>query len=392
MARSLIQRRQEAERARVEAYEVSLRGVSQPARPAPSFDKAIHEAKRGFEADILRDAYAWRPQMKSRDAARLRLAAARYLFARYAVAEHLEQIWIDSSGLEPNEIKLRKRWYIVAAGGGSLYREGAGQWLSRREVHAFLNPLARLDFEAAVWQAIARSYSNDPGVVLRIARSRIAQTPRTELGFWREVVRFFCAHPATTEEMDDFRDYLGHCRRRNRAFSLKGRTLASLGRQMREWHRDLAAIERIDAARRRAEAAQARARGHTPAREPVGDGKWSGAAIADWSWSPAAKKGSKGPTNEQYLVIQLRTAADLVAETRAMHHCVASYAGKCIAGRASIWSLRRRAAGNTERLLTIELDRQCRAIQVRGFANRTARTEERKLLERWAKARGIDLP
>jgi PcfJ-like protein len=92
------------------------------------------------------------------------------------------------------------------------------------------------------------------------------------------------------------------------------------------------------------------------------------------------------------IVIQLRTTADLVAETRAMHHCVASYAAKCIAGLASIWSLRRRAAGNTERLLTIELDRQYRAIQVRGFANRTPRTEERKLLERWAKARWIDLP
>jgi hypothetical protein len=66
-----------------------------------------------------------------------------------------------------------------------------------------------------------------------------------------------------------------------------------------------------------------------------------------------------------------------------MHHCVA--------GRASIWS-RRRVAGNTTRLLTIELDRQYRAIQVRGFANRTTRPEERKLLDRWAKARGIDLP
>lgn len=89
---------------------------------------------------------------------------------------------------------------------------------------------------------------------------------------------------------------------------------------------------------------------------------------------------------------QVLRGFDLVAETRAMHHCVASYAAKCIAGHASIWSLRRRAAGNTDRLLTIELDRQCQAIQVRGFANRTPRSEERKLLERWAKARGIDLP
>src|SRR5262249_24317652 len=54
---------------------------------------------------------------------------------------------------------------------------------------------------------------------------------------WREVTRFFCAHPATVEEMDDFRDYLADCHRRNWGFSLKGRTLASLGRQMHEWQR-----------------------------------------------------------------------------------------------------------------------------------------------------------
>jgi len=382
-----MQRRREAERARVEAYEASLRRVSQRARPAPDFHRAIDEAKRGFEAEVLRDPYAWRPQMKTRDAARLRLAAARYLFARYPVAEHLEQIWVDCSGLGRDEIALRKRWYIVAAGGGSLYREGAGAWLSRKEVHAFLNPLGSPGFEAAIWQAIARSYSSDAGIVLRIARSRIARTPRAELGFWREVVRFFCARPTAVEEMDDLRDYLADCYLRNAEYSLKGRTLASLGRQMHEWHRDLEAIARIEAARRRADAARAGARGRA-LREASGGGSWRGAAIADWSWTPAAKDHS---TREAYLVIQLRTAADLVAETRAMHHCVASYADKCIAGQASIWSLRRRAAGNTERLLTIEIDRHYRAIQVRGFANRTARPEERKLLERWAKARGIDL-
>jgi hypothetical protein len=387
MARSLMQRRQEAERERVDAYEASLRRVSRRARQPPDFHKAIADAKVGFEAEVLRDPYAWRPQMKTRDAARLRLAAARYLFARYPVPEHLEQIWVDGGGLAREEIALRKRWFIVAAGGRSLYKEGAGAWLSRREVHAFLNPVGRLTFEEAIWQAIARSYASDPGVVLRIARSRIAWTPRAELGFWREVVRFFCTHPTSVEEMDDLRDYLADCYGRTPQFCLRGRTPASLRRQMREWHRDLAEIARIEAARRRAEAAHARALGQAVA--AGASGSWRGAAIADWSWSQAAKDRSR---REDYLVVQLRTAADLVAETRAMHHCVASYATKCIAGQASIWSLRRRAEGSTERLLTIELDRQHRAIQVRGFGNRTARTEERKLLERWAKARGIDLP
>jgi hypothetical protein len=252
MARSLIQRRQEAERARVEVYEASLRRVSQRARPAPDFHKAIAEARSGFEAAVVRDPWAWRPQMKTRDAARLRLAAARYLFARYPVGKHLEQIWVDHVGLERDEIVLRKRWYIVAAGGGSLYKERAGAWLSRKEVHAFLNPLGSPGFEAAIWQAIARSYADNAAIALRIARTRIVRTPRAELGFWREVVRFFCAHPATVEEMDDLRDYLADCRQREPGFSLKGRTLASLNRQMRCWHRDLEAIARIEAARRRA--------------------------------------------------------------------------------------------------------------------------------------------
>lgn len=385
MAHSLIQRRQEAERARVEAYELSLRHVSQRTRPPPDFENAINEVRRGFETEIVRDASAWKPRMKTRDTARLRLAAARFLFARYSVAEHLEQIWIDGAGLGVHEIALRKRWYVVAARGGSLYGAGASAWLTRKEVHAFLNPLGNVGFEAAIWQAIARSHANDSSVALRIARTRITQTPRAEHGFWREVVRFFCAHPTTVEEMDNLHDYLAACYRRDPEFSLKGRSLVSLGRQMREWHRDLEAVARIEAARRRAEAARNRARGL--AAEPV-DEAWRGAAIADWSWTTSSKDRAK---REEYVVVQLRTAADLVAETRGMRHCVVSYATKCIAGQASIWSLRRRAAGSVQRLLTIELDPRSRAVQVRGFANRPPLAEESKILERWAQARGIIL-
>jgi hypothetical protein len=388
MAKSLIQRRQEAERARVEAYEASLKRVTQRARPAPNFQRAIDEAKRGFECDAVRDGDAWQPQMKTRDPGRLRLAAARYLFARYPVAGHLEQIWIDDTGLGPGEIALRKRWYIVAANGGSLYKAGASDWLSRKEVHAFLNPLGDPDFEGAFWQAIARTLTGDHGVALKIAHSSIARTPRAEVCFWREVVRFFCTNPSTVAEMDDLRDFLADCFQRDPGFSLKGRRLGSLRRQMHAWHRDLEAIARIEAARRRAEAARARALGQTLPPDATLDGSWTGAAMADWSWSPTVQDRAK---QRQYVVIQLRTAADLVAETRAMHHCVASYAEKCIAGHASIWSLRHRMGGQTDRLLTIEVDGQWRAVQVRGFANRLAYPDERNILERWAKARGITL-
>ena len=91
------------------------------------------------------------------------------------------------------------------------------------------------------------------------------------------------------------------------------------------------------------------------------------------------------------MVRQLKQAADLVQESRAMPHCVSTYAARCISGGASIWSLRRCTRDRIDRLLTIEVDPQGCAVQVRGLANRLALPEERSILERWAKSRGIAL-
>lgn len=180
MAYSMIQRRQKAERERIEVYDAALRRARRRSRPAQDFHKAIEEAARGFTSEVVRDPGAWRPQLKTRDAARLRLAAARHLFARYPVPAALERIWIDDAGLDAEEVWLRRHWYVVVARGGSLYQAGAGQWLTRKEIHSFLNPPAGLDFDAAFWQAIARSYVGEPGPALCIARSRIARAAQRD--------------------------------------------------------------------------------------------------------------------------------------------------------------------------------------------------------------------
>ncbi|MFK0687393.1 PcfJ domain-containing protein [Mesorhizobium sp. IMUNJ 23033] len=279
---------------------------------------------------------------------------------------------------------LRKAWYIAVGRGDSLYKAGANAWLSRKEVHCFLNVAGDFTFDEAFWLAIARSYTDDPGLAARLARTKIARTPRGELAFSREVTRFFCGHPASKEEIDDLCDYIGAMHQRDAAYSLKGRTLASLRRQMLEWHRDIAAIERIEAMRRRAAG-----RGPPTAGPQSKSRAWDGSRLEDWEWRPSAKEAKAH--GERFFVRQLKTAEDLVAESRAMHHCVSMYAAKCIAGYASIWVLRRTALGKIERLLTIELDPQNRAVQVRGFGNRVASPEERKIVERWAKARGVVL-
>lgn len=380
MARSRIRRRHEAERERIAAYEATLRQVVRPLRQPPDFKRALDEAFAGL-GNAIRHRDAWRPQLKTRDPGRLRLAAARHLFAVYPVAAHIELIWLDASGLDANEIKLRKRWYIAAAGGQSLYKLGAGEWLTRKEVHCFLNPLAVLDFCETFWLAIARTYADDLGVAQRIARSKISRTPRGELAFWREAARFFAVNPLPVEEIDDLCDYLAARLERDRQYSLRGRTLASLERQMRDWHRDIAMVARIRTAQRQAEIR----RGSNGKDE----GGWAGSPLANWSWRPSDRKAST--RGEEFAVVQITKADDLVAESRAMHHCVWTYAAKCIAGHASIWSLRRKGVGRADRMLTIELDPRNRAVQVRGFGNRTARQDELQILGRWAQARGVTL-
>jgi hypothetical protein len=200
------------------------------------------------------------------------------------------------------------------------------------------------------------------------------------MAFWREVARLFCANSATINQIDDLSDYLAARQQRERGYSVKGRTMASLRRQMREWHRDLEMVARIEAARRRA------------FRERGGEdtGRWAGSPLADWSWMPSAREARV--RNEQFVVTQLITADELVAEGRAMHHCVSSYADYCMAGQTSIWSMRRGVTGSVKRLLTIEVNRANHAVQVRGFANRPATLDERQVVERWVQQRGVSLP
>lgn len=381
MKRSMIQRRQAAERERIELCNAALRRVARRTRLTPDFSKAIEEAERGFSSEVERDPQAWHPQMKTRDAARLRLAAARHLFALYPVHAMLERIWIDDTGLSADEVRLRRQWYVTAARGGSLYKAGASTWLTRKEVHAFLHPTAGLSFVEAFWEAIARSYTDDPALALRIARSKIGRTPREEIDFWRGVARFFCVNPASLETIDDLCDYLAECRRGHPGYKLEGRTLPALIRRMHEWHHDIAAIERIEAMRRRAHGRTASA--------STANAVWVGSPLADWEWVPSSKEAkAKG---ERFVVRQLKQAEDLVMESRAMRHCVSTYAGKCIAGRASIWSLRRCTKDRIDRLLTIEVDQQAQAVQLRGHGNRLANADERNVVERWAKARSITL-
>ena len=259
---------------------------------------------------------AWRPQMKTRDPARLRLAAARHLFARYPVAR---ASWSRSgSTAAPSSLPRSP-----CASAGTSWRPAAarsivlgGRRLAVAQGGAMRSSMRR---RASPSRRRCGRRSRVPIATIppSCGGSRVPGSCRRrapELAFRREVARFFCAHP-TTGRGDGRSARLPrglprassavqpegpHARRRSR-------------RQMHAWHHDLAAIARIEAARLRAEAAQAPCAwtSGAHARRPMAAGRAPRSQTGHWT--PAAKDRSK---REVYLVVQLRTAADLVAETQ----------------------------------------------------------------------------
>jgi hypothetical protein len=144
------------------------------------------------------------------------------------------------------------------------------------------------------------------------------------------------------------------------AFSIKGRTLQSLLRLMRDWHRNLGIAGSAGPSR-------------------------------SWTRSPLQPMLLEEPTQDasapprRWQMIELTNSAQLRTEGVALHHCVASYADRCCLGISRIWSLRLRRGEKVHHVLTIEIDPKTRAVvQARGRANRAASGKPLRLLQDWA--------
>jgi PcfJ-like protein len=90
---------------------------------------------------------------------------------------------------------------------------------------------------------------------------------------------------------------------------------------------------------------------------------------------------------QSFVFEQLRTTQAFKAEGSALSHCVASYRKLCRQKiqKTSIWSLSVRVQPlKTEKILTIQVS-ATQIVQVRGYKNRFATKEERRLIQTWAK-------
>jgi hypothetical protein len=322
------------------------------------------EACRGF---ALRAPEAWRCRLRSWSPERRFLDLVRFTFARYRVARHLEGAWIEqarvAAGDRPRDdgVDFRHRWYIVAAQGGSLYKEVAHPYLSKLETHHFLNaPDNLITTERAFWYAIARAQTRDVSVAVKVACARF---PDFMVGgrFWPAAARYFARNPISISEMNDLIDFFQAARDEDERFSLSGRSLDGLRRRMAEWHRML---------RRR---------------ETVCGGIWEGHPLPDEDYEAGSDD-----RRAIWRFRQIKTGNGLFKEGRRMRHCVAFYKPDCMSGGISIWSLIcEYPIGKLNLGVTIELRDDGVIVQCRGFANRLPYPNEVVVVKRWAAEHGL---
>ena len=169
--------------------------------------------------------------------------------------------------------------------------------------------------------------------------------------FWRSTSAWLARHrdELTDETSDVILDWALHRHIEDRAFAWSGRTPAATLEHARIYR------ETIDTSWR------ARA-------QPM---FWPGRG---WNWE------HRVDDNDRWSIVELTSAMELAQESRAMQHCVASYAYRCVQGASAIFSVSR----NDVRRFTIELDPRSRQlVQARGMRNRTCDAGELAVVGRW---------
>jgi PcfJ-like protein len=330
---------------------------------------------KALRSYALRAPEDWRCQIKSRSEEKRFIDLVRFAFARYRVAAHLERLWIedftgdfadrliplDDDPVFQRDAPLLRRWYLVAAQGGSLYKQHTSPYLTKLETHHFLTPPEEVaSSQQAFWYAIARAQTDSAELARRISESSL-HTYSIGSAWWKEVARFFARNPAPLQEINDLVDYLRVARTEDASFSLKGRTLQTLRRRKEEWHRAL--------------------RKHNA----IGGGSWAGRPIPDVDYEAGSEK-----RKAIWRFRQIRTGNELFREGQRMHHCVASYKHLCLNDQVSIWSLTSEfPIGLINRGVTIEVRKDGTIMQCRGFANRLPYGNEVAVVKRWADQYGL---
>ncbi len=306
---------------------------------------------------------------------------ALHTLAVYQVPPVLSSVWF---GDDSPAARAERRWYVEHARGCSIRAiDGLPMAMTRRMERTFLTSPPHLPVRAALRRAEILALGGQPALVDSILATDLA-ADLSHGEFWRTVMHFLVNHWSELRPTDvpPLIDFLYAVRIRpleiatadgvvlqpppEPDFSIAGRSPRSLARMVADWHGDLARM---------------RDTGRTWPRSGL-----KGLVVRE---EPAGER----TDTVQWSLVELLHSTALLAEGRALQHCVATYETLCVYRHSSIWSLRRQVGDAPARpLYTVEVNPRTRAIvQIRGHRNRPATGQPLRIVSMWAAAERLSM-
>jgi hypothetical protein len=296
-----------------------------------------------------------------------------HLFARYATPAYLHSVWDTAAGQEGFR---QQSWFIRIGRGASFRALELPIPLTERMRHWMRHAPDDLTVYEAMRFSEALGLGGGAMLARYIGKSRLGRDASNP-SFWRTVIGFFVSHtdfPPT--QIDDVIEYIRAMRFGGEEilsadgwqlrapicpdFRIERRTTNSLLRMMHRW--------RIETAE---------------SKNPVT--RWAASGIDPFHFLDMGEDG----LDREWSIVELCNSAALIAEGRAMSHCVASFVDKCRRRNCSIWSLRLRIGDEEKRMATIEVAPNRRIAQVKARCNRFAGDRSQEMIIRWSELAGL---
>jgi len=303
----------------------------------------------------LCDPLEWRPD--THNARKQFGSLARHLLAKYNVPVFMDTAWF----LEPGpESQKQQEWFVHVGTGGNIRKAEIPLTLTKKMAHLFLES----PDDYTVYEAFRRGQilglGGESPLVRAVNGTQLGSSFENEK-FWHKVIHFFVNNPMLDpDQVGPLVDYMHNQKFVPREetidgqvvqlapeqpnFSIKGRSMDKLLRQMEMWHRHLTRAERL------------------PSRV------WAPSGIGEMDWTDTDLYGND---KERWIVTELLTSKELQFEGGHMHHCVGSYWNNCKKGNISVWSMQVTGQDQqTHRVMTIAVQNRSQSIkQARGKCN-----------------------
>jgi len=331
-----------------------------------------------YRSQWIRPLDEWKPKGKALETILRSLIT--HLICQYPMPSFWYEVWFRHDERNQNAGGRRKAesvaQFVELARGTGLYQlvkeERFPVPFTRKQCHAFMQQRGVDRVVQAVRWTQVQSLGGDRGLAEALCRTEWGEAFGDEV-FRAHVIQWFCNQGMLDlVQVAPLLDYIEHAREENANWSMKGRTVRALMRDMEGWHRELAEVQRLA---RRAGVAQ-----WTVCRKPPPE-HFKPSGFKNWDWMRKTKDKRGRPVETLYKIVELIAYKDLVDEGRALRHCIASYAWSIEKGQKSIWSF----SVDREKTLTIEVRNSTKTVtQVRGHCNRLPTQNELAIVQRWA--------